>query len=215
MIMLKPRTTDLLKAERVNKLFNTSITMSIALQRHMGLMPHPKADFRFTFDSCFTTRPTLSVLASDKANTLRVNADWWQLTRTIKLSPKARRMLICQPPVKEFRVVITCCNTTSIVASDSGITYQHRITAGEQIQAKHLLCPHAPQSQLNAKGYVTVAAHLRGLVTVWPGDPELRLMEDLRAREKVLAAKCLARGAVMRAYTAAKQAGECSALRNC
>ena len=177
----------------VSKRFQDVIADSSVLQRHLCVTPRPRDFFYSPF------APQLVRLAGVPGykapplvfgSTLTVSVDWnqdgpeWQLNEPVEavihaefdvnrslptLGEAARKTLVCNPPVQEMEIKLSCCrprqgpqhSTTPeylpmTVSNANGINIGQLLELTETFRASHRLCPNARITDLDARGYVWV-----------------------------------------------------------
>ena len=109
-------------------------------------------------------------------------------------------MLICQPPLKEMRVIANCCtrNVARTAAwepvpltSETGITVGQVLDAAAALSAEHRLCPWAWHTCHDKNGSVDVRPNFKGQVRVREGDMMLQSVKEYKAEEEARQAKIM------------------------
>ncbi|KAK4540815.1 hypothetical protein LTR36_008892 [Oleoguttula mirabilis] len=231
---------DLLKAQQVSHHFFDTIQSSKKLQRHMGLAPDTKRDFRFLlqhniFGIAFMTDAQLVATRLSEGDKIIVRAETYGEIPMPKLGERSRCILICQPPVKTMTAYAGCCSNrygiyyaqllsslpapaggsaaATVITSDTGITLGDIIDAGQAVQRQHCTCPHAREYHHDVQGNVELSVTFEGCLSLAAKDKTLlsrRKADKAVKRERRLEKKKHAR---LAPYEAAKLAAEASEER--
>ena len=156
-------------ANRVSKDFSNTIQGSSSLQRKIGLKPNPDANL--------SSKAQVHIVGSGIDWNWRfephVDTNWGPVSK-VEVTVTAReadvripgsrlsRVLITQPPVKQFDVSVSCCSEDSRGFKKPVISLQNEagLTVGElrdkivEVRNAHRMCPHALLGDHNDDGTV-------------------------------------------------------------
>ena len=139
-ILLCLSTRDIRWTYGVSRTFHDTIENSIRLQRKLGLAPDYHCDWHFPIQSFNVRQRNICLQAPECVSSSvykGLGPNEFKAVLTILsgrvyqpgLSPRCSRMLVCQPPCKEFEIEARCCNKSpggraiSYVRSQSGVTW--------------------------------------------------------------------------------------------
>ncbi|KAK5127104.1 hypothetical protein LTR85_008464 [Meristemomyces frigidus] len=200
---------------KVNRALSSTITTSPKLQRLLGLRPDYTCQWRSNFegggghgyrlgsedafpgvwchvssDHRYTSDPNQPL---DKA---KVTAYCSVPSRSgLRVAPRGRAMLVCQPPVYEMTVEPSCCKGAldqpnseiprpppfTVVTSQTGLTVGDLMDAADTANIKHRNCPYASHYTLDrTTGLVQADIFFTGFVDLKTGDPALPRYQDPR-----------------------------------
>lgn len=228
---------DIVKMIQVSHSLKNSIEASTKLQDKLSLRPAPldshiysafeqclfrEGGFRCTLTNYNNTRPQAL------PGTFAVRAYFFPFPgqHLPKIGSKYRRMFICQPPIKQMKVYLSCCPRdrelgflpqleVCTVSSDGGLTIGHLYDCARKQMDEHRWCPYASTFSLDDDGVVMTGVQFKGSVVLQPDHPILRdraaSMEAARAQNEQYSVK----EAKLRAYGAAKIQGKCSSREIC
>lgn len=166
MILVNLSIEELLAAQFINRQFRDAVNSSTKLQRKLSLLPHTSKDFYAPFEEnvapgfYFYSRASQEDLLTD-LQVLRepIGTERWPEAMQAKFDPelpkigdRCRRMLVFQPPIKEVRVLTTCCarwsarhtdiqmKDSDIVRNEDGITVGDLLDAASALKEHHSQC---------------------------------------------------------------------------
>ena len=143
----------------------------------------------------------------------------------LRLGKRCRQMLICQPPLKQVRPVMSCCGEDSPsymfnvpgsrsitvpepIKSETGITVGDILDATDRLADEHRLCPHAFMHDHDEEGHVQIFPAFKANIRLREGDP---LLVEVRT-EKAEDEKAKLKEDRFRAYIGAKLDGNCQII---
>lgn len=103
----------------------------------------------------------------------------------LRVGERLRKMLICQPPLREIHGYVECCqlrasrpstirpkdDSTFAVKADTGITTGHLYDAAKEAVERHRLCPHARTALHDENGLVCPAVFFEAGANLELDDP--------------------------------------------
>ncbi|KAK6395091.1 hypothetical protein LTR65_001280 [Meristemomyces frigidus] len=239
-IMLSVHPLDVLKVMQLNHSAYNTIANSMRLLRHMNLLPNEQSAFRSFFACARTGFTCVTNGEGDAISRALSSAVPGRAERPVsiftvcaafksqtppRLGPRVRSMLICQPPVHEMRIVLTCCNANKSqtqlnfptytiytpdhameipqpIRSATGITVGDIHDATCAMVMAHRLCPAAEPHEHDERGYVKVDPKFETTIRLREADP---LLQARRQREREDAREAQ-RSATIDRYIVAKKA---------
>lgn len=211
------------------------ISNSSAVQRHMNLLPDQNSFFRSFFNISEVgficdIRPRAPIPASGSLarHAKAINLDLFTVGAAFlpmppRLGKRVRSMLICQPPIKEMHVKVTCCSkpgqslaqslhpgkleAPQPILSATGITVDDLYDATRELVKAHRLCPWAELHEHDDDGYVRVNPRFQAKIQLRDDDP-LLIAHRKRTRErKEEVQRSTTKHASLSRYSMAKQSG--------
>lgn len=185
------RPSDLLSAVQVNRTASKTIPNSPTLQHRLHLRPSPSSYMSTLFDGSDSKFGNIKLVVhqlfdwpnskrrTTKGALVRVyfkpTNEYGSQVLPQRIGELCRRMLVCQPPIKEMKALSKCCiqprcdlrfhESASRLTSATGITVGDIYDAGVKAIMKNRTCPNVVTGFSVADGVVypivTFEAHMR------------------------------------------------------
>lgn len=192
-ILLDTDMRDIIHMRQQSRTIQANIEGSPKLRRRLFILPQPFSSLQLP--SLFDNSPFFAIGVARKYNfvlgqlllpfdnrrfpTCTLNAKFFTISPR-KLCPAGKSLqatLLCQPPIKEMEYRFKCCGAqpghvrTGTIKASGGITLGHLYTKTKEIIEAHALCPDAPASDLDQKGFVRLEVFFSGELQLLEGDP--------------------------------------------
>jgi len=118
--------------------------------------------------------------------------------------PRARSMLICQPPIYEITASLNCCDEASTFESPTGITIGDLYEATSELVSEHCVCPWARESLHHDEALVKVQVDFQASIETISED---LTRKNTASHDRVIA-QMEARSDMLYAYMTAGRNGQ-------